>query len=288
MPDMLPTTFAVETVLGCNLRCRECAVGSGLVRRRHGMMSYGDYERIAERIRPFSRYLYLHLWGEPMLNPDIIAMIRHASAYTATNISTNGNTLDARKARELITSGVTDIIVSIDGVSQEVYSAYRVKGEVERALASLVMLQRFNAELGTGVSITPQFIAFEHNRHEMALFAAFCRDIGLEPMFKAPYIREGSSLKPSGIQGLERRRSATPRGRIRAMSACPNARNVFTILLDGSVVACCYDHDGVTTFGNIFESDVMDIWNAPHYREFRERIINGDAPDFCVGECLMY
>lgn len=34
-----PEKFAIETVLGCNLRCVECAVGSELVQRKHGVMS---------------------------------------------------------------------------------------------------------------------------------------------------------------------------------------------------------------------------------------------------------
>ena len=38
-----PDIFALETVLGCNLRCVECAVGSGLVTRKHGYMGYEQY-----------------------------------------------------------------------------------------------------------------------------------------------------------------------------------------------------------------------------------------------------
>lgn len=288
MMDTLPTTFAVETVLGCNLKCRECAVGAGLITRKHGMLSYDEYLAIAEKIAPYSKYLYLHLWGEPMLNPDINRMLTHASSYTATNISTNGNTLDARGCRELISSGVTDIIVSIDGVSQGVYEHYRVKGDVQRALDSLVMLQRFNTEFQLGVHISPQFIVFEHNRHEMREFDDFCRKLGLVPTFKAPYIREGSTLRPSGIAAFERARSEGDAARKKAMRGCPNARDVVTILLDGSVVACCYDHNRATCFGNIFTDSLEEIWGSDKYQTFRRRIQEGDAPDYCMQECLMY
>ena len=34
------------------------------------------------------------------------------------------------------------------------------------------------------------------------------------------------------------------------MSSCPVPKDEFTILLDGSVVACCYDHNRQTCFGN--------------------------------------
>ena len=82
-----PEKFAIETVLGCNLRCVECAVGSELVQRKHGVMSYERYLAVMEKISAHASYIYLHLWGEPMLNPDIYAMIAHASRTCRTNIS---------------------------------------------------------------------------------------------------------------------------------------------------------------------------------------------------------
>lgn len=284
----LPKTFFIETVLGCNLRCVECAVGAGMVQRKHGMMSYDEYLRIAEKIQPYCEYLYLHMWGEPMLNKDILPMIQHASEFTKVNISTNGQNMDVKMARDLIISGVTDLIVSIDGVTQEVYGAYRIGGQVEKALNALVMLQKLNEGLGQAVTIHPQFVVFEHNQHEMQDFDAFCRSIGLAPIFKAPYIREGSALKNTTNTDFIRPKAPSEQARLRAMRKCPDAYHTFTIQKSGDVVACCYDHNSLTTFGNIFEQDLLDIWNSPKYYQFRQDIRNGDIPRFCVDECLMF
>ena len=79
-----------------------------------------------------------------MLNKDIISMSQYASAFCKTNISTNGISLTTEKAEELITSGVTDIIVSIDGVTQDVYEKYRKGGNVKKAMSSLESLQYCN------------------------------------------------------------------------------------------------------------------------------------------------
>lgn len=65
-----PEMFMVETVMGCNLQCPECALGGGYITRAKGCMSFERFKIIADKIRPYAKYLYLHIWGEPLLNKD--------------------------------------------------------------------------------------------------------------------------------------------------------------------------------------------------------------------------
>ncbi len=286
---MLPETFSIETVLACDLQCPECAIGGDAIVRKKGFLDFEHFKIIAERIRPYAKYLYLHLWGEPMLNKDIIKIIQYASAICKTNISTNGISLSSEKAETLITSGVADIIVSIDGVTQDVYEKYRKGGDVKKAMSSLECLQHFNMKHGNKVHISPQFVVFEHNQHEMESFREYCKSLGLHATFKAPYIRRSDScLQYSDYPELQRKHYPDIISLRAIMSKCPNPQNVFTILLDGSVVICCHDFNKATCFGNIFEMDVLDIWNNPEYRKFRWNILTGNAPEFCLNNCLSY
>ena len=282
-----PHIFSIETVLGCNLHCIGCAIGSNIISRKYGMMSFNQFNIIAEKMKKYCTYAYLHLWGEPMLNPDIIKIIEIASKFTRTNISTNANSIDKIKAKQLIHSGVSDIIVSIDGMTQNIYNIYRRGGSLEKAILGLMYLVRYNILGKKKISITPQFIVFEHNKHEMKQFEQFCFSLGISPVFKAPYIRHGSILKNSGNPFYERKISDDIILRKENMKLC-NINNVFTILLDGSVVACCYDHNGITTFGNIFKDSVDKIWTSEKFTKFRESISNGTPPPFCLKNCLLY
>jgi MoaA/NifB/PqqE/SkfB family radical SAM enzyme len=282
-----PSTFALETVCGCNLRCVECAVGGNLITRPGGVLALADYRRASAALRPHCRYLYLHLWGEPMLHPHIFTMIADASSFCRTNISTNAQTVDEAMAQRLIESGVSEIIVSIDGMTQATYETYRRGGDLGKALQGLDSLARFNERAGNPVRIMPQFIVFAHNEHEMEAFRQFCTQRGLTTTFKAPYLRAGSHLRPSSLPGMTRVRNA-PDQRAQAMRACPNAADTMTILRDGSVVACCYDHDGVTSFGNIFETSVEAVWDSPGFKSFRDRLKQGAPPAFCRDQCLLY
>ena len=286
--DYLPKTFSVETVLGCNLKCPECAIGGGIVKRKKGMMSFDRFKIIADKIRPFAKYLYLHIWGEPMINKDIIKMIKYSSEFVRTNIHTNGNSLTKKTAEELITSGVADLSISIDGFTQEVYEKYRVKGDVNKAFKQMETLYELNKKYGNPVNLSTQFIVFKHNHHEMNLFRNKCMALGIPFTFKAPYLRKDSLFQESHIKKYTRKKSPDLKTLKVDMSRCENAKNVFTILLDGSVVLCCYDHNRETYFGNIFEQDVLEIWNSEKFRSFRSSILEGNPPDFCLNNCLLY
>lgn len=287
--ELYPKIFTVETTVVCELKCPECALGSGLLKRQKGVMPFEKFKIIADKIRPFRPdYLYLHMYGEPMLNPDIMRIINYASTFCKTNISTNGMAMTEKMAEDLITSGVTDIIVSIDGVTQEVYETYRKGGDVSKAFDALEMLLHFNNKYGNRVGISPQFVAFKHNQHEMEAFHNYCVSKGLAPLFKAPHLRKPTLYENSRYTELIRVPLPDHASQRHAMAECRDPREVFTIQMDGSVIACCYDYVGQTCFGNIFEQEVMDIWNSLAYREFRWNVISGNAPDFCVKNCLLY
>ncbi len=286
--SLIPKTFTVETSVACELKCPECALGSGLMTRKKGVMSFERFKIIADKIRPFAKYLLLHMYGEPMINKDIFKIIRYASEIAPTNISTNGMAMTEEMAENLITSGVRDLIVSIDGYTQETYALYRRGGDIKKAFAALEMLQRSNIRNGRKVNIVPQYVVFRHNQHEVLAFAEYCKSLELFPSFKAPHLRPPTPYENSEIPQFIRKQYPDRASQLKAMRDCSDPREVFTIHMDGSVIVCCYDYNGQTTFGNIFEQDVMEIWNSPNYKKFRWDIVSGNAPKFCIDKCLLY
>ena len=286
---LIPETFAVETILGCDLKCPECALGGGYIDRKKGLMNFEQFKIIADKISPFCKLLFLHLWGEPMLNKDIFKMIEYASAFARTNISTNGQAMTVEKAEKLILSSATDIIFSIDGVTQEVYEKYRVGGDVEKAIEALKMVQHFNLKYGNKAHIIPQFIVMRHNQHEMSEFQKLCESLQLLPSFKSPYIRnQRDQFTVSDHPRFVRPNFPDIKSLRGAMRECGSVRNVFNILLDGSVVPCCHDYGKFTFFGNIYEQDVMEIWESDKFRNFRWSVLSGNAPQFCIDKCMSY
>ncbi len=285
----LPKTFTIETALACNLHCPECAIGGGMITRAKALLTFDQYKIIADKMRPFAKYVYLHLWGEPLLNKEIFKMLRYTADFAKTNISTNALLLDEEKAEALVTSGVTDVIVSIDGFTQEVYAQYRVGGKVKDALAALKLLQETNLKHGGRVNLIPQFIVFKHNQHEKELFREYCNSLGLQAFLKSPYIRTGTGkFEKSDHPEHWRPEYADTAALRQGMRDCNNPKEVLTMLVDGSCVICCHDYSRVTCFGNIFKQSVLDIWDSPAYRQYRWNILTGHASDFCVNHCMSF
>lgn len=56
----------LEITNRCNLRCSFCPG----TRRPPRTMSPTEFRLLAEKLRPATRYLYLHLMGEPLLHPN--------------------------------------------------------------------------------------------------------------------------------------------------------------------------------------------------------------------------
>ena len=52
---------------------------------------------------------------------------------------------------------------------------------------------------------------------------------------------------------------------------CKGAKRQLAILVDGTVVPCCLDNDGIINLGNIFKSSIEDILNSDRYKN----IVNG-------------
>jgi predicted SAM-dependent methyltransferase len=197
--------------------------------------------------------------------------------------------LTERLAEELITSGVTDIIVSIDGITQKVYEQYRVGGNLQKALNGLKYLVRYRDKYSANVNIMPQFIVFKHNQHEIDKFTDYMNKLGLKAFFKPPYFRhENSNFELADDAQYHRPQFDTISELKNAMSECINPRDVFTVQINGDVILCCHDYNKSTFYGNLFEQSVEEIWNSPKYRLDRWKIISKRAIDYCINNCMTY
>ncbi len=80
--QLRPRDYAVEVSGVCNLHCIACPRGGRRAGRRSTkMMHLATFKRVIAKIRredPFVGTIQLYQWGEPTMNADLPAMIRHA------------------------------------------------------------------------------------------------------------------------------------------------------------------------------------------------------------------
>jgi MoaA/NifB/PqqE/SkfB family radical SAM enzyme len=110
----IPPILQLEPTTACNLDCPFCLRSS--LNRSEGNISFDNFRQIIDKSR--SRYLTLHGWGEPLLHPDLPAMIRYAAGKKiSVNFTTNATLLPGR-TDEILDAGLDAIAFSFPEVQQ--------------------------------------------------------------------------------------------------------------------------------------------------------------------------
>ena len=123
-------TVQVETTSDCNLKCQGCLRTLRLAHRgwtsRH--MPADLFARVLDHL-PICRVLILNGTGEPMLNPDISAIVRMArdsGKFQGLTFNSNGLARDIPAFVEVAKAGLSFLSVSVDSLTQAV--ADKVRG----------------------------------------------------------------------------------------------------------------------------------------------------------------
>ena len=138
----LPLFVSVEPASVCQLRCPECPVGMSkgerLKVKGERVMPREVWKRVLSETAPYAHTMQFYFQGEPLLHPDLPQMIAEAHAeglYTI--VSTNAQAMTPELAEKLLRAGLNRIIVSMDGLTQASYEAYRIGGSVTQCKAAL-------------------------------------------------------------------------------------------------------------------------------------------------------
>ena len=94
----------------CNLSCDFCP---GTRREKH-FLSPAQFRTLAEKIRPHTEYLYLHLMGEPLLHPNLAQLLEIAHQLDfRVMITTNGTLLSKQGSLLCTAPAVQKVSISL-------------------------------------------------------------------------------------------------------------------------------------------------------------------------------
>ena len=178
----MPISISFEPTTSCNLRCPECPSGLREFTRPTGMLEKSFFTQTIDDIYKDLLYLIFYFQGEPFLNPKFLEMVNYAhqkGIYTAT--STNAHYLTDENARKTVESGLDRLIISIDGTTQDVYTQYRVGGNLDKVIEGAKNIIKWKRALN---SKTPfvffQFLVVKHNEHQIEEIKKLGKEIGLD------------------------------------------------------------------------------------------------------------
>lgn len=287
----MPAKAGIEPTTSCNLRCPECPSGLRAFTRPTGMLQVQQFKAMVDQVHKDLVYLLMYFQGEPYLNPGFLDMAAYAASrgiYTAT--STNAHYLSPETARKTVESGLHEVIVSIDGTTQEVYQQYRVGGNLEKALEGTRELLRQRKALRSATPrVVLQFLVVGPNEHQVEDVKALGKELGVdEVVLKTAQIydyQEGSPLIPSQDRFSRYRKGTDGRYQLKnkLRNQCWKLWMGTEITWDGRVLPCCFDKDGKYVMGKLGETPFRDIWNSEAYRDFRQSVLRSRGQiDICT------
>ena len=285
-----PFSVSIEPTTSCNLRCPECPSGLRQFSRNTGMLTMDLYNKIVDEIGDYLMYMILYFQGEPYMNPsffDIVRDARRRKIYTAT--STNAHFLNDENCRKTVESGLDRIIVSLDGIGQETYAAYRVGGRYQRVIDGITNLVKWKKELKSKTPhIILQFIVFRTNEHQIDEVKQLAKELQVDELqLKTAQVYEyknGNPLIPTIDKYSRYRQVKDGTWEIKNdfRNKCYRMSVSCVITWDGMVVPCCFDKDALHQMGDLKNNSFNEVWKSEPYREFRTRVItNRKSIDIC-------
>ena len=286
----LPITISIEPTTACNLRCPECPSGLRAFSRPTGNLKEDFFRKIIDELGDKLFYLIFYFQGEPYINPKFLEMVNYASQrgiYTIT--STNGHFLDDKRAKETIESGLSRIIISVDGTTQETYESYRREGTLETVIEGAKNLVKWKRQLNSKTPhIIFQFLVVKPNEHQIHDIYRLAEEIGVDEVkLKTAQIydyEDGNELIPT-IDRYSRYRQG-PDGKYsiknELLNHCWKLWHSCVITWNGMVVPCCFDKDAKYQLGDLKKDSFKEIWHNQNYQQFRGQILKGrDQIDIC-------
>lgn len=231
----------VEVTNNCNLSCDFC-IGN---KRDKKFISINEFNIILDKLKNYTKYLYLHVMGEPLMHPRINGLIDMASSSYYVNITTNGYLIDRIKSKNIrqinislhsydkkygiLLTDYMDSIFSVVDKLPNTYVSYRLWVFNNNTNKIISLLEKhYNTKIGVNDSIKLKDRVFV-NFNESFVWPSLNNEIN------------------------------------NSVGTCYALRDHIGILVDGSVVPCCLDSGGEIVFGNIYENDLDDIVNSARY-----------------------
>lgn len=275
-----PFALSFEPTTACNLGCPACPSGLKEFTRPTGKMDLDQHKLWLKQVSPWTFYINYYFQGEPFLHPQFLKLIHAAKRekiYTAT--STNAHFIDEKKAEEIVASGLDRLIISIDGLTQETYEAYRIHGQLEKVIQGSKHLV---AAKKKAKSATPhlifQFLVVKANEHQIDQVQALATEIGIDEVrFKTAQVydyKNGNELIPSNeaYSRYVRQKDGTYRFKYVGGNHCWRMWSSSVLTWDGRVVPCCFDKDAQYVLGDLQTTDFKTIWKSNDYQAFRNAV----------------
>lgn len=249
----------IEITSVCNLACSFCPPTS----RKANIIKLDAFNNILDQIKPHTKYIYLHVKGEPLLHPRIDELLdaSHAKGFKV-NITTNGTLIKKNRHKLLGKPALRQMNFSLHSFDGHEGSTNR-----EEYLSNILSFVREAAEHNVIISFRLWNLDQDNATNAEKSRNRETLEI-LEKEFNLDYKIEEKVVPGSGVkvanriyinQDHEFQWPSLQAPEDDGKGFCHALRSQAAILVDGTVVPCCLDGEGVIDLGNINSTPFSEI-----------------------------
>lgn len=229
----------VEITNICNLNCPFCMKDNRIPRS----MSIEEFRLVINKIKNYTKGIYLHVKGEPLIYPNLKALLQIAKDNNVlVNITTNGTLLKKNLSTILGSTNIRQINISLhsnlnnDSYLNEIFES---TNEIINKTNVYINYRLWNIYTSTDiVEIINNYYNVDITKSNKIKDNLY---IEMEHKFDWPTIDRNYYNETGKCYGLI---------------------NQIAILVNGDIVPCCLDCQGIIKLGNIFEDDLETVINC--------------------------
>lgn len=251
----------IEITNMCNMSCSFCKGST----RKAQFMTVEAFEIVMNQIKDYTDYIYLHVLGEPLLHPQLEALLLCAERNNKkVSITTNGTMLRDKKEILLHAQALRKISVSLHSMEPGSINSN------EDYLKEVIAFAREASERSMLCELRMWNLGNEDVQNTSMSNAEACEIIFRELNIEAherKEILDNISVKGSVTLRPKLFLGKADRFQWPSLTAeytnqpifCHGIRSQLAILCDGTVVPCCLDSEGDVNLGNIFGESLEQI-----------------------------
>ncbi|MEK3973404.1 MULTISPECIES: SPASM domain-containing protein [unclassified Psychrobacillus] len=275
----------IEITSVCNLACSFCPPTA----RKANIIKLDAFNNILDQIKDHTRYIYLHVKGEPLLHARIDQLLdaAHAKGFKV-NITTNGTLIKKNREKLLGKPALRQINFSLHSFDGHEGSENR-----EKYLGDILEFVRDSREHNTIISYRlwnlqqdqVSDLVQRRNRETLEILEnEYNLDFKIEEKVQPG---KGIKIAPNVFlnQDHEFQWPSLQAPEDDGKGFCHALRSQAAILVDGTVVPCCLDGEGVINLGNVNKTPFSEIIESERANALYDGFTRREAVEEMCRKC---
>lgn len=254
----------------CNLKCKFCSPTN----RTPKFIKVDDFDLVLSRIINYTDLIFLHIKGEPLLHPEIDQILNLCSKYNLkVNLTTNGTLLSKVKDKiknspslrqinfSLHSIAENDNVIDVNSYLDNIFTFIKENKNI------IYSLRLWNVGLNKNHDVNFHVLKYIENHFNIPNLYESLKTVDSIKLADKVYLNQDLQFNwPSRTSEKSSHKGF-----------CYGLRDHIGVLVDGTVVPCCLDGDGIISLGNIFNQSLDDILTSSLAKEIYNSFSNRDA-----------